>query len=388
MRIYEQSALAHERARSIPGHSLTRSKAPGQFFPVTRGPLYCAQGRGAVLVDADGNEFIDMLCGLGAISLGYGVVGMDGAAGVFSLPHQLEGAAAERLLDDVAPWATSVRFVKTGSEATHAAYRVAKRATGRPHVLIGDWAYHGWHEWCEKRLDGTPESADTFLYPYGKDWGENHTGRPQDVAAVFVEPHRWQPNDVEWLRNLRRWCTANGALLVFDEMIYGGRWAMGGATELYGVTPDLACYGKALGNGAAVACVVGSEVLAEHGALVSGTYSGDVTGLGHLLGTLDVYRGLRVIDALWERGEQLKAGLEQVAGAHPEIMRREGAAVHQRLRFSDSRIAPRFGTAMADRGVLWHPACVNVCAAHTREQIDQVVAAAGESMRDALAVEI
>ena len=135
-------------ASRIAGASLTRSKAPGKLFDIGTGPLYASCGRGAILTDVDGNDFIDMICALGAISLGYGEVARPTLSGVYSLPHWAEGSAANDVVDYVAPWASSVRFVKTGSEATHAAYRIAKAATGRRTVLIGDWSYHGWHEWC------------------------------------------------------------------------------------------------------------------------------------------------------------------------------------------------------------------------------------------------
>ena len=372
-------------AAPIPGRSLTRSKAPGRLFEIGSGPLYATSGAGAVLRDADGFEYIDMICGLGAISLGY-----DGprAGGVYSLPHTLEADAAQIVLSSVAPWASSVRFVKTGSEATHAAYRIAKAATGRKHVLVGDWCYAGWHEWCADK-----EFPFTHRYAHGAvDLGaESSDGEvgsdfdrclPSEVAAVFVEPHRWEPVSATWLRWLRAWCSRLGALLVFDEMIYGGRWALGGATEYFSVKPDLACFGKAFGNGTAVAFVVGGQELAAHGEMISGTYSGETSGLEAVVRVVSAYTSRPVIETLWARGRQLQAGLIAAVEASGVEAYPEGAPVHQRLRFADPTHGRRFAASMARQGVLWHPDVVNVMEAHTEAQIAEVISAAAVSLSE------
>jgi glutamate-1-semialdehyde 2,1-aminomutase len=361
----------YERAAIIPGRSSTRSKAPGRFFDVgSGGPLYCTGGDGAVLYGEAGREYIDMLCALGAVSLGYGDHEWSASGGVYSLPHLAEVEAAESVLRYVAPWASAVRFLKTGSESTHAAYRVAKRATGRSWFAMGDWAYHGWHEWCSEG------STSRIVFPHG---GRFEGINGESLAAVFVEPHRWAAVDIEWLQWLRGFCDRVGALLVFDSMIYGGRFALGGTSEYYGVTPDLECFGKAFGNGQSVAFVVGNDALSEHGEVVSGTYGGDVNGANAIWSTIEEYRRRGVVDMLWERGRQLAAGLERVIPASLGV--REGAPVHQRIRFADPTHGKRFSAQMAKRGVLWHPDVTNIMAAHTERQIERVIAAADESVR-------
>ena len=378
--------------RVIPHGSLTRSKAPGRFYPIGAGPHYVARGgSGAHLYTDTGDTLIDMLCALGAISLGYGRT-PHGArravddGGVYSLPSVLEASAAEAMLRHVAPWADRVKFTKTGSEATHAAYRIAKRATGRPLVIVFEGSYHGWHEWSWRGPDGVPESPFTILAPYGcdlADWLEAQRIEASEIAAVFVEPHRWQPTPAGWLEAVRTFCRAHGAVFVIDEMIYGGRWALGGASAFFGVQPDLACYGKALGNGAAIAAVVGPASLLEaHGEMVSGTYSGDTVGLAALLDTLKVYTTRDVIDTLWARGSQLALGLAEAASRHPSLGAEvHGAAtVHLRLAFTDPTMGQRFSQAMVARDVLWHPDCVNVSYAHTEAIIGQVIQAADDAM--------
>lgn len=358
----------YERAAVIPGRSLTRSKAPGRMLPVGSGPMYgdsSSHGR----VYADGVPYVDMLCALGAL----GRNGLGGRGGVHSLPLKLEIEAAEAVLRHVAPWASSVRFTKTGSEATHAAYRIAKAATKRKYVMVGDWAYHGWHEWCADE-----KFPWTDRFPHGFDFAEAFVGvSASNLAAVFIEPHRWEPVDIAWLKSVRAFCDRVGALLVFDSMIYGGRFALGGASEYFGVTPDLECFGKAFGDGEAVAFVVGREAMQTHGEIVSGTYSGDGTGLRSVIRSIDVYAHEPVIDTIWTRGRQLAEGLRALTS---EGVHWEGNPPHQRLRFDDRDRALRFAAEMSARGVLWHPDVVNISYAHTESMIRAVLSAAVASM--------
>jgi glutamate-1-semialdehyde aminotransferase len=278
------------------------------------------------------------------------------------------------VLKHVAPWASSVRFTKTGSEATHAAYRVAKKATGRTKVLMHNRAYHGWHEWCQVDSVCRFEYGDTVVA--SEDW--------KQYAAIFVEPLRFHANDAEWLRSVREHCDHHGILLVFDSMIYGGRHAFGGTSDYFGIVPDMETYGKAFGNGEAVAFVVGRDALQEHGEVASGTYSGCATGLQAVLDTLHTYTTEPVIETLWVRGKQLADGLDQVLANHPGLAAREGQPVHQRVRFVADHAgqAKQFTQAMAARGVLWHPDVANVCFSHTAQQIDAVIAAAAESLKE------
>lgn len=377
----------YDRAAIIPGRSLTRSKAPDRLLRD-----WARATDEATIYGASGRAYLDMLCGLGAISLGYNDIGGRYSGGVCSLPWVDEIEAAEAVLTHIAPWASHVRFVKTGSEACHAAYRIAKAATGRSRVLVGNWAYHGWHEWCTPPL---------FLYPHGTEFfaEEGH-----DIAAVFLEPHRWEPTDLEWLRSVRAFCDRTGALLVFDSMIYGGRWAIGGASEFFGVQPDLECFGKAFGNGRAVAFVVGRDAMRDHGELASGTYSGDTAGLTAVLETLTCYTNQPVIETLWARGKQLRAALTEavtLAGWEGEAFVEGAGDPHLRLRFVEpvpqETVAPYdyrpasagarpyahgFKEQMANRGILWYPDCVNVMYAHTEAQIAQVGQAALDSLKE------
>lgn len=363
----------YDRAAILPGRSSTRSKAPGQLWPIGEGPHYARAGNGARLRCDDGRWYTDMLCALGAVSLGYGESWQgEIIEGVTSLPQVSEILAAEAVLEHVAPWASSVRFVRTGSEATHGALMVARRATGRQVVHRLRGSYHGWHEqWQE---GGSSAVRDVYYFSAGD------IPNARNTAAVIIEPPRWEIYNRDWLRAVVDAAHSAGALVIFDEMIYGGRWALGGATEYFAVKPDIACFGKALGNGAPVGIIVGNEALAEHGECISGTYSGDAHAAWSLIGTLDAYKEHGVIEHMWARGEQLQAGLRDAVAASSIDAHVEGAPVHQRIRFDNPELGPAFSAEMVKRGIIWHPQCTNIMLAHTEAIIDEVIEAAAVSL--------
>lgn len=383
---YELSQQWYDRAAGIPGRSNTRSKAPGRFFDVGQGPLYAAGGRGAMVRCVDGLDYIDMLCALGAVGLGYGVIAEDKQLmSVCSLPGCSEIEATEAVLEHVAPWASHAKLVRTGTEALAAAVWLARLWTHRRPVLVAKGSYHGWLPWTTQRGEAETDGEHTFEYSYGAQLDEWEPLTDTPPAAIIVEPARWEetpPGYLQWLQDAAH---RMGALFIVDEMIYGGRWAIGGATELDQLQPDLACFGKALGNGAPVAILAGNHVLRDLGERVSGTYSGDVGAARSVAQTLGVYTAHPVIETLWARGRQLVDGLSDAVCSTGWTGRAfvEGVApVHSRLRFADPTLGRLFSAKMAARGVLWHPDCVNVCCAHTVDQISAVCEAAGRSLLD------
>ena len=366
----------YDRAAIIPGGSNTRSKAPGRLWPVGSGPHFALAAAGASIQADDGQFYLDMLCGLGAISIGYGAVRVERPDTVCSLPYVEEIIAAEAVLEHVAPWASQVRFVRTGSEATHGALMVARRSTARQAFWRLRGSYHGWHEQWQA------DDIDVHWFEVGEVPNFDYTRDSAGAAAIIIEPPRWEAFDREWLVSVFDAAHNAGALVIMDEMIYGGRWALGGACEYYDVKPDLACYGKALGNGAAVAMIVGGDALAEEGEAVSGTYSGDAGALTTLAVVLREYRNENVIRWMWRRGGQLWRGLLAEIAASGISASVDGLLVHQRITFKDEGMGARFSALMAARSIIWHPACTNIMRAHTEADIERVVEAAGESLRE------
>jgi len=308
-------------ARVVPGGTQTFSKGPTQFVgDVT--PAFVRRGSGCKLWDVDGNEFTDFAMALGPVILGYGHPAVVAAAqaaladgAVFSLPHPAEVELSETLAE-IVPCAEMVRFGKNGSDATSGAVRVARAFTGRDKIAC--CGYHGWQDWyiatttMNRGIPGAVRDLTmTFTYNDLDSLKALFDRNPGEIAAVVMEPVGVVEPEPGFLEGVREMARANGALLVFDEVVTGFRVALGGAQSHYGVTPDLACLGKAMGNGMPVAAVVGrADVmrLFEQEVFFSFTFGGDVAALSAALATIGVIRSEPVIAHLWEQGRRLRDG--------------------------------------------------------------------------------
>ncbi|NUR78419.1 MAG: aminotransferase class III-fold pyridoxal phosphate-dependent enzyme [Thermoleophilia bacterium] len=330
LRLDRSRALAERAARVIPSGTQTFSKGPTQFV---RGvaPMFLDSGRGSHVWDVDGNEFIDYAMALGPIILGHAYPDVDEAVAAqvrrgvaFSLPHPLEVEVAEQLVE-IVPCAEMVRFGKNGSDATSGAVRAARAYTGRE--LIACCGYHGWQDWyigTTTRSLGVPRGVQDLTVPFAyNDLAslerifEEHPGR---VAAVIMEPVGIAAPEPGFLEAVRELATREGALLVYDEVVTGFRLALGGAQELFGVTPDLAAVGKAMGNGFPIAAVVGRADVMEifDEIFFSFTFGGEAASLAAAAATLAVLRDGEVIPHLWAQGQVLSDGFNTLA-AHFEL---------------------------------------------------------------------
>lgn len=414
---YMKSDAALARLRSVtPGGAQTLSKRAERF---TEGsyPVALDRGRGASVWDVDGNRYLDMICGLASMTLGYptqrdecdaiqptedlvtnAVVNQIIQRGVtFSLATELEAEVAEKLIAMI-PCAEMVRFVKTGSEATEAAIRVARKATGRKIILTVKEGYHSWHSWFQAvkpEHPGIPHEYGQMVsaLPYNdlaafRDRVEGLRQWDIQIAAIILEPCHYERPASGFLQGLRELCDETGAVLIFDEMVTGFRWANGGAQEYFGVTPDLATFGKACANGYPLAFLCGKADLMQHADVVSGTFGGETLSLAACSAVLDIYQRDPVVERLWDRGGQFQDmfNMHAVTMGVPAIC--DGYAVKPRIRFTygsdrtNTLALSLFVQELARLGVLWHPAGGNLSAAMTRDDI----AFAGRSCQEALAI--
>lgn len=378
-----------ERALAVtPGGAQTRSKR-STAFPVGY-PQFLTRSHGAYVWDADDNRYIDWICALGAISLGYGHFGVLNAVrdqlvrGIsFSLATTLEVEVAE-LLHATLPGADMVRFCKTGSEATEGAMRIARVAKCRNRIIsIG---YHGWHtmhdaaatdHWGHAAATpGVPPVLKEYViaHPWGTPLPESPKG--YEVAGVVVEVMRDDPPPEGWLQGIQDWCSGYGAALIFDEMVTGFRWAIGGAAEFFNITPDLACYGKGMANGFPLAAIVGSADLMQHASYVSGTFGGEAVSLAACRATINAYRYEKVIEHMWQTGTTLMNEFNSMASATGLSM--TGYPVHPRV-VGEQRDA--FIGALARAGVLWHPSGFNISLAHGQRELDETLSACQRVLR-------
>ncbi|HEY2994007.1 MAG TPA: aminotransferase class III-fold pyridoxal phosphate-dependent enzyme [Methylomirabilota bacterium] len=311
----------------IPSATQTFSKGRRAYVEGV-GPAFVARARGSHVWDVDGHEYIDYPMGLGAVTLGHAYPAVNEAVtrqlaeGVsFSVAHPLEVALAETLTE-ILPGADMVRFGKNGSDATSGAVRAARALTGRD--VIACCGYHGWQDWyiaTTTRAAGIPKAVRELTVPFAyNDLASlervfaDHRGR---VAAVIMEPVGVVPPAPGFLQAVRDLAHREGALLIFDEIVTGFRLALGGAQEMFGVIPDLSCFGKGMGNGFPIAAVVGRRDLMEvfDQLFFSFTFGGEAASLAAALATVREMCDKPVIPHLWRQGERLRDGFNALARA-------------------------------------------------------------------------
>jgi len=316
-------ALWERARRVIPCGTQTLSKAPSQFIYGVY-PIYIARGLGSRVFDVDGNSYIDYPMGLGAILLGHAyppvveaICTQASRGSVFTLMHPLEVELAECLCD-IIPCAEMVRFAKNGSDVTAAAVRLARAVTGREKVAY--CGYHGWQDWyaiTTMMKDGVPAALGELAFPFRYNEIETLEAifekNRGEVAAVIFEQGGEEPRD-GFLQKVAALARSQGALLIWDEIVTGFRYALGGAQQYYGVTPDLACFGKGLANGMPLSALVGRRDLMKEFDRVffSMTFGGESVSLAAALATLGEVRSRDVIKYLWQLGEYWKQGFERL----------------------------------------------------------------------------
>ncbi len=322
---FENSTILLEQARSlIPSCAQTFSKNWTQY-PCGVTPLFLTKADKGHVWDVDGNEYIDWPMALGPIILGHNHPATNNAViqqiqrGVaFSLPHEQEICLA-RLLTEVIPCAEMVRFGKNGSDATSGAIRAARAYSGRD--VIACCGYHGWQDWfigTTTRNKGVPDAvrAQTQVFQYNDidSLKQIFKDFPKQVAAVIMEPMGVLWPEAEYLEAVQDLTREEGALLIFDECWTGFRMSLGGAQEYFNITPDLACFGKAMGNGFPISAIVGnSEVMSIFDEIFfSFTFGGDMIGISAAIATITHLREKPILEDIWKLGQRLWIGVENL----------------------------------------------------------------------------
>jgi len=323
--ISESDALWERALEAIPAGTQTYSKGPHQFV-MGLSPKYLERGKGCHVWDVDGNRYIDFNMGCQPIILGYCDPDVDYAIrtqldkGItFSMMHPLEVEVAEKLIEMV-PCAEGVRFGKNGADATSAAVRVGRAVTGRDHVAY--CGYHGWHDWYIANTDlnsGIPNFNQQITHAFA--YNELDTLQaifeqyPDQIACVIMEPVQVAPPLPGFLEAVQQMARDHGAVLIFDEIVTGFRFAEGGAQELFGVIPDLACFAKGMSNGMPLSAVTGKKefIQALEKTFFSFTYGGECLSLAAAKASMNKVQTRGVIDHLATIGERLKSGINALA---------------------------------------------------------------------------
>ncbi|HOY66191.1 MAG TPA: aminotransferase class III-fold pyridoxal phosphate-dependent enzyme [Candidatus Ozemobacteraceae bacterium] len=324
--------------KSLSEFELAKTLVPGGVAGIRRPynfvegeyPIYFTDGQGCRVRDVDGNEYIDYLCAYGPIILGYREKEVDDAVirqiqehgFCFSLTQPIQNQLVQKLRELI-PSCEMASFVKTGSDATTLATRVARCYTGRTKILR--CGYHGWHDWCVEVKGGIPaklyEDIHEFHYNRLDELEALLKQHGGDTAGIIVTPFGHplalplQEPKPGFLEGVRKLADTYGCVLIFDEIRSGFRVSIGGAQKHYGVTPDLSCFGKALANGYEIGALVGKTPFMkklEKEAFVSSTFFPNSLAMVAALKTIEIMQRDKVLDTMWKKGEKFIADMRKV----------------------------------------------------------------------------
>lgn len=324
----------------IPGGVQLLSKRPEMFAP-DKWPAYATRADGCRVWDLDGNCYYDMTTnGIGACLLGYNDPDVtaatvkriqDGCMTSLCAPEEVY--LADRLCE-IHPWASQVRFARTGGESCKIAVRIARATTGRSLVAIS--GYHGWSDWylaanlaSNHELDGVhlpglnpsgvPEeltgTSFTFLGNDRASFDKLISEHGNELACIIMEPMRNEIPDEGFLKHVKDEAHRVGALLIFDEITIGWRFTFGGSHRALGVNPDIAVFAKALGNGHPIGAIVGTKEAMDgaHGSFISSTYWTEAVGPVAALATIDKMEKTRVWEHVDAMGKIVQRDWEEIA---------------------------------------------------------------------------
>ena len=318
----------------IPGGAHTYAKGDDQY--PEQAPGFIARGQGCHVWDVDGNEYVEYGMGARAVTLGHAFEPVVQAAARylqlgsnFTRPAPVEVECAEKVLE-VIDAAEQVKFAKDGSTVITAATKLARAFTGRDMVAFcADHPFYSYNDWFIGNWQmsaGIPEPyrslTATFRYNDLDSLRAVFEQNPGRIACVLLEPEREDPPHDGFLRKVREMAHQHGALLIFDEMITGFRWHLGGAQALYDVRPDLAGFGKGIANGFSVSALVGRREIMQLGGwehdrdrvfLLSTTHGAETHSLAAAIATIEFYQREDVIGVLHRQGERLKRGCDEIA---------------------------------------------------------------------------
>lgn len=396
-RYHHSEEMLARALKTIPLGTQTFSKSKTQY-PHGVSPFYLQKALGSKVWDVDGNEYVDFINSLCAVTLGYNdpdvtdrVRDQLAEGTIFSLPHPVEVTVAEQIAAMV-PCAEMVRYGKNGSDATSGAVRLARAYTGRDHVAA--CGYHGWQDWyigATARNRGVPKAVRdlTHLFAYNDldSLAKLFAAWPDQIACVILEPMNVTEPQEGFLQGIKDLCRRHGALLVFDETITGFRYGNGGAQEYFGVVPDLATFGKGLANGYPVSAVAGRAEIMRlmEEIFFSFTFGGETLSLAAAQATLEKLCRQPVTATIAAQGSKVIAGIRGLIASHGlgEVLSVAGhpswsfLIIKDTARYSQWQLKTLFLQEMFARGILTL-GTHNISYAHSDDDIATLLAAYGE----------
>lgn len=389
-----------EKARRlIPSQTQTLSKGHTQF-PEGASPLFLVKGKGSHVWDVDGNEYVDFALALGPVTLGYNYGAVNRAIkkqlkdGItFSLPHPLEIELSESLTK-IIPCAELVRFGKNGSDVTSAAIRIARAYTGRDKIAF--CGYHGTQDWyiCTTNLNkGIPKIFNKLVFEFEynniKSLEEIFKKNKDQIAAVIMEPISIVEPKNNFLHKVKETTHKNGAVLIFDEIVTGFRMSLEGAQGFYGITPDLATFGKGMANGMPISALVGNRKIMKvcEKTFFSMTFGGECLSIAAAIATIKEMKRKNVIKHIWKMGKIFQDGYNKAAKKHglEKITKCEGLPCHNVITFDYKNeknsllLKSILIQECVKRGFLIS-CSQNFCYSHTKKEMRDAVKALDEAL--------
>lgn len=381
----------------IPGGNMLLSKRAEMFLP-EQWPAYFSKAKGCKVWDMDGNEFTDMcIMGIGTNTLGYGNEEVDDAVrsvidngNMSTLNAPEEVYLAEKLIE-IHPWADMVRFARSGGEANAIAIRIARAASGKDKVAV--CGYHGWHDWYlsanlgdDENLaghllpglspKGVPANLQGTVFPFNyNNYAElENLVNKHDIGVIKMEVVRNMGPEDNFLHKVRKLATDKGIVLIFDECTSGFRETFGGLHKKYGVEPDMAMFGKALGNGYAVTATIGKREVMEaaQSTFISSTFWTERIGSAAGLKTLEVMERVKSWDTITKTGLTIRAGWQALADKHELAISHFGLPALTGFSFaSENNLLYKtlITQEMLSKGYLASNA-VYICTEHTKPVVD------------------
>ena len=398
LKLDESNRLYREALAIVPG-GVMGVRRPANFVP-REYPVFFDSAKGGRITDVDGNEYVDLLATYGAIVIGHRVEEIDNAAieqvrtkgFCMTLTQPVQNRLVKKLCDLI-PSCEKAVIVKTGSDGTMAAIRIARAHTGRTKILR--CGYHGWHDWCVEVKAGVPEKVyeDVVEFEY------NNLDQIEDqVAAIILWPigtplgKEVQMPKPGFLEGIRSLADNYGAVLIFDELRSGFRVNLGGAQKEFGVIPDISVIGKAMGNGYPIGAVVGKDNImkvVENKVFISSTFFPDSLAQVAALKTIEIMERDHILEGLREKGErhcQKIARIVDESGVNctfsgapwmPYIMFKEQSDILNmklRMKFYSQLIRRKVFLSPYHHGFFVYQ--------HTDEDLNHVASSIGESLRE------
>ena len=392
----DEQVLWDNAVRLMPRGTQTMSKCPDQFVDGVY-PKFVKSGKGAYLYGLDGKKYLDYMCALGPIILGYNHRSTNKAIKnqlkngiIFSWPILLEQELAQ-LVNEVVPCAEQVRFCKNGTDADLAAVRIARSYTGKEKIIKPSGGYHGWGDWhaITMREHGVPKCLKELIdeFEFNDLKSLENLLKKGDVAAVILEPQALTTPKPGYLAGVRKLCTKYKAILIFDEVVTGFRWSLGGAQEYFGVTPDLCCMGKAVANGMPLGIIAGkAEYMNElNHVFFSMTFGGEALSLAAAIATIKELK-TKDYNYIWELGNMLDTGIKNAAKKHYLDIIFAGDAPRHNLLFNPETYSDTDGMKalfyqeMVKQNILF-PNVIYIQFSHTKKDIQNTIIAADKAFK-------